>query len=695
MAEDVNKSVEITLKANLKQLQDSLKKIPGMTKEEAQAMTRALASEFNKSEKAAKKAAEESKKAAKATAAAYEAMSKDAGDSFDKLAQDASSSAQEIKVSFADAAGETNALSDGAETLGTSMGAATLAVDKLIPGLDDSAKKALEMADGLATAAEQAIKGGPVTMALTAAVVAGTAAYNLYTRSSRLAAEQQRVLAAAQEAANDKLDEQFAIVQAVTGDFKDANREYQLLTGQITQLEYDLAQARDISTAKTKSELETQQKRIQEQERLLIILDKAIKSTGSISAEEAELLNQAMALSDQKLIQQGLNQSAVNADIALVGFRGELLKRIQKERDFSNAIVQNREKVLEAEQAVIRTKAEIADETAEEEKRQQRIAEAQQRRLEAEQRQQQIQSVGQALADQRVASEDRARQIFIDSLDPQQQIIEQTNERVRQNDLLQEAIRQQIESAESMAKTDADRQTAAQVRAEGERAIAALVEERHVIEEQGETRLQELRDANSEKTTQNIVDENELRKKAIAEQIEYLNLSQQATIGTFRNMTDAIGAITKATGQENAGIIRALFEMNKIASLGEVAFNTAKAITAAGNYPPPLNGIMLASAIISGAAQSAIIMSQQAPNPKFHMGGMTPDESIAVVKSGEAVLDRATVNRLGGEPGVNRLQNGGSSAPQVIVTNPYKHFDRYMTDRQRAGLSMRSAKRGY
>jgi len=693
MAEDVNKSVEITLKANLKQLQDSLKKIPGMTKEEAQAMTRALASEFNKSEKAAKKAAEESKKAAKATAAAYEAMSKDAGDSFDKMAQEASSSAQEIKISFADAAGETNALSDGAETLGTSMGAATLAVDKLIPGLDDSAKKALEMADGLATAAEQAIKGGPVTMALTAAVVAGTAAYNLYTRSSRLAAEQQRVLAAAQEAANDKLDEQFAIVQAVTGDFKDANREYQLLTGQITQLEYDLAQARDISTAKTKSELATQQKRIQEQERLLIILDKAIKSTGAISAEETELLNQAMALSDQKLIQQGLNQSAVNADIALVGFRGELLKRIQKERDFSNAIVQNREKVLEAEQAVIRTKAEIADETAEEERRQQRIAEAQQRRLEAEQRQQQIQSVGQALADQRIASEDRARQIFIDSLDPQQQIIEQTNERVRQNDLLQESIRQQIESAESMAKTEADRQTAAQVRAEGERAIAALVEERQVIEEQGEIKLQELRDANSDKTKQNIVDENELRKKAIAEQIEHLNLSQQATIGTFRNMTDAIGAITKATGQENAGLVRALFEMNKIASLGEVAFNTAKAITAAQIYPPPLNGIMIASAIAAGAAQTAVVMSQQAP--KFHMGGMTPDESIAVVKSGEAVLDRATVNRLGGEPGVNRLQNGGSSAPQVIVTNPYKHFDRYMTDRQRAGLSMRSAKRGY
>ena len=133
--------------------------------------------------------------------------------------------------------------------------------------------------------------------------------------------------------------------------------------------------------------------------------------------------------------------------------------------------------------------------------------------------------------------------------------------------------------------------------------------------------------------------------------------------------------------------------MNKIASIGEIAFNTAKAITAAQAYPPPINGLMIASAVAKGAAQGAIVMSQQPP--EFHMGGMTPDESIAVVKAGEAVLDRATVDRLGGEPGVNRLQNGQTGEAEVIVMNPYKHFDRYMADRQRAGLSSRSARRGY
>ena len=172
-----------------------------------------------------------------------------------------------------------------------------------------------------------------------------------------------------------------------------------------------------------------------------------------------------------------------------------------------------------------------------------------------------------------------------------------------------------------------------------------------------------------------------------------MNLSQELTIGTFRNMTNAVESIMDATGTKNKELIRTIFQANRIASIGEIAFNTAKAITAAQAYPPPLNGIMIASAIAQGAGQTAIVMSQQAP--EFHMGGMTPDESIAVVKAGEAVLDRATVDRLGGEPGVNRLQNGQEGSAEVIVLNAYKHFDRFMTDRQRAGLSARSARRGY
>ncbi len=690
---DVNKSVEITLRANLKQLESSLKDIPNMTKKEAVAMTRALSSEFNKAQKAAKKAAQESKKAAKATSAAYEQSGKKVGASFDKVAQEAKASAHEIKVSFEDAATGSNQLAEGAETLGTSMGAADLAVSRLFPNLDSGAKKALEMADGLATAAEQAIKGGPATMALTAAVVAGTAAYNLYTRSTQLAAAQQKRLAEAQKEANAKLDEQFSIVQGITGDFKDANREYQLLTGQITQLEFDLGSARDRSTEKTRQELEIQEKRIKEQERLVTILEKAEKGTSRLTAKERELLNTAMSISDNALVKQGIDAEGVTAAQALVKFRGELLGRLQKERDFANAIVNRREQTLQAEERLIEAKAEYNKESEAEEDRLEKLAEMDERREKALARMQQIQAVGQSLADKRLAAEDRARQIIFNTLDPIEKVIGLNSERLLQNERLQKSIQQEIESAEKLAKTDADRQAAAQVRIEGEQAIASLIMERHAIEKEGELEVANLKDELAEKEKQKQKEISDERKKDLEDTIKSMELMQQGTIGTFANTIQTMTTIAEAAGNKNKSIIKALFVAQRVAAVGEVVFNTAKAITAAQAYPPPFNGLMIASATAAGAAQMASIFAQQAPT--FHMGGMTPDESIAVVKAGEAVLDRSTVDRLGGEPGVNRLQNGQNGSAEVIVMNPYKHFDRFMTDRQRGGLSSRSARRGY
>ena len=690
---DVNKSVEITLRANLKQLEEGLKNIPNMTKKEAQAMTRSLASEFNKAQKAAKKAAEESKKAAKATSAAYEQSGKRVGASFDKVAQDAKAAAHEVKISFEDAATESNNLAEGAEAVGTSMGAADLAVNRLIPNLDAGAKRALEMADGLATAAEQAIKGGPVTMALTAAVVAGTTAYNLYTRSSQLAAAQQKRLAEAQKQANEKLNEQFNIVQNITGDYKDANREYKLLTGQITQLEFDLATARDRSAAKTLQEKEIQEKRIKEQERLIKIIDKGRVSTTLLSAQEKEILNLAMSTSKFKETAAGLTGSEITDQAKLIGFRSEALQRLQKERDFNNAIVERRKQVLKEEEKLIRAKAEYNKELEEEEKREQRRAEANARRLKNQARLQQIQAVTAALSEKRLATEDETRQIMISTLGPIEKAIGMTGEKLTKNERLQESIRKQIESAEKLAKNDADRKAAAEVRAEGEKAITALIVERQAIEREGDLAVAEAREKLNEEEKRRKEEALEEEKKARDEQLKNMEMMQQGTVGVFANSIQTMTTIAEAAGNKNKAIIKALFFAQRAAAVGEVAFNTAKAITAAQAYPPPFNGLMIASAVAASGAQMATIFAQKAP--EFHMGGMTPDESIAVVKAGEAVLDRATVDRLGGEPGVNRLQNGQGTTPEVIVTNPYKHFDRYMTDRQRAGLSSRSARRGY
>jgi hypothetical protein len=60
------------------------------------------------------------------------------------------------------------------------------------------------------------------------------------------------------------------------------------------------------------------------------------------------------------------------------------------------------------------------------------------------------------------------------------------------------------------------------------------------------------------------------------------------------------------------------------------------------------------------------------------MGGMLAnDEMGARVLRGEAVLDRATVRRIGGEEGVKKLQQGNGTGDNVMVIQPFRHFGRF------------------
>ena len=98
----------------------------------------------------------------------------------------------------------------------------------------------------------------------------------------------------------------------------------------------------------------------------------------------------------------------------------------------------------------------------------------------------------------------------------------------------------------------------------------------------------------------------------------------------------------------------------------------AQAMYAPGS-PAAIAASVLAGA--TGATQAAVVASRQPPS--FHMGGMAPDEMGARVLSGEAILDRATVRRLGGEQGVKQLQQKPTGEEAVIVIQPFRHFGRF------------------
>ena len=136
-----------------------------------------------------------------------------------------------------------------------------------------------------------------------------------------------------------------------------------------------------------------------------------------------------------------------------------------------------------------------------------------------------------------------------------------------------------------------------------------------------------------------------------------------------------------------------LFKIQQGLAVSEIAMNTAIGVSNAwaqfGAFPPLATAATVAI-LAAGAAQSAVVMTQQPP--KFDTGGMIgnndplqPDQKLIRAQTGEAVLDRATVNRLGGEKGVRNLQGGGS---QVVILNPWKHLDRWNASARRMGTTL-------
>ena len=295
--------------------------------------------------------------------------------------------------------------------------------------------------------------------------------------------------------------------------------------------------------------------------------------------------------------------------------------------------------------------------------------------------------------DQAIAARQRSKDIMVSVLPMGEQIAIRAKEQADAIDGQIATLESRLLLMQETAKTEEELLQLEFAQEQAVETIAALKEQQSLTEQEALIQIDELKDSLHSKDLDRVDDGSEKRLQAIRDEATAIGQMGDLTMGIFKNTVSTIGTLSKAAGIENAHLVRSLFEMQRVAAIGEIAFNVAKNITLAGAYLPPLNGLMIASAIAAGAAQTATVLSQSPP--QLHMGGMTPDESIAVVKSGEAVLDRTTVNNLGGQQGINRLQNGQGGSAEVIVMNPYKHFDRFMTDRQRAGISSRSARRGY
>tara|TARA_Y100001937_G_scaffold90552_1_gene122519 strand:+ start:12990 stop:15320 length:2331 start_codon:yes stop_codon:yes gene_type:complete len=153
-------------------------------------------------------------------------------------------------------------------------------------------------------------------------------------------------------------------------------------------------------------------------------------------------------------------------------------------------------------------------------------------------------------------------------------------------------------------------------------------------------------------------------------------------------------AMKSSENQANADL-RAqdrLFRMQQALTLAKIAMDAASGtVNAMSQYGPILGPIIAGTIAAQAGVQASVVASQSPPSASAHTGqAMAPDERVIRVLTGEAVLDRATVQRMGGEQGVRSLQNNNASAKNVVILNTYKHFDKY----NRSAKKMSSNKRG-
>ena len=260
-----------------------------------------------------------------------------------------------------------------------------------------------------------------------------------------------------------------------------------------------------------------------------------------------------------------------------------------------------------------------------------------------------------------------------------------------------ERINEQIFGLESIEGKESEIE---QIRVESQKRFKQFEEEKEAVTLKGIDAIHEARDearearqAAEDKEIQDEKDKHQLKMKNIQEQMdafagvanEFVSLGE-VSMDLFDRFADK--------NKKNAEIA---FNVRKGIAVSEIAINTAIGITRALALEGAVGFLTAGAIAATGAAQATLVLSEE---PKFHMGGLVggpslaPDEQRITAKTGEAVLSTSAVNRLGGEEGIQALERGANPKPIVVVTNPFKHYDRFIKGRKLMGLDSSSSGRG-
>ena len=658
---DVNKSIEISYRADVKQLEKTLRESGKLSEQQIKEMIGGLNKQLRQTEKAAKQAATGTQKAMK---------------QIDAAAKQSTINARSLRREFANIDRLTSEASQGLALFS--------------PALGDAAMQASVAASGVESLGRALSVSNPLFI-IGAVVVGGLIAAFTH------AEEQAKMLKESEERLNQELEKSQKEFENLAKSVVEADRQMGSFITSTNQLRNDLLVARgeisqvelqSIQNAQDLYDFEQQLKNTA-QDKLNILHEQSKNYTSQEHAvrNEIKLLEDSKSLifSNAKINKQILDLKTKERE--LMKASGNVnLEIYEHERDIREEIkrqVRERKAVLDAMQ-------EQREEEERIRKAEERRRKAQERAREAEkQRQDDLKRLGelQKLLDDAVKSEEMSvksiEQIQAKRIGKEAEIALNYKLQVDSITEAKTKLEEQLVAAQELAKTDEDRQKVKELEIQTAETLAILEQEHHI---------------QAVKFREEIADlEEERHKKELDNAEKEKQAKLQNAKGTANAIIDAAVSVAQFNAAMNKEDIKAqqkLFRVNQAASIANITMKAAEQIAAALGLPPIIRGLQIAAITAGSAAQIGVVAAQTPPTAD--MGGMIgnrdnlrPDETMVRVLSGEAVLDRATVNRIGGQEGLQQLQQGGTMG-NVVVVQPFKHFDRFIKQSNRTGVINKS-----
>ena len=620
MAEQ-KKSIEISYKANLNDLLAKLKTIPNVTNAEAKKMVSALDRQLKQAEKAAKKSADASKKAAKDAAQA----ARRGAHQFDELG-DSARRAEEKLERVGDASGD---IDRGFSSIGLALRTVNPQLAEAADGIAD----AFAVTEGL-TMSFAALN--PLVVGAAATIGALTLGYMAYQQEIEKARQLTLDMREAQRGLNDSYKELRANFDDSLNKLGEIQDEYAVLTGSISKYDMALKQTERNTKGMFSSNIDQQQTIIdQRNEELVLIKSMMQANLGSIA--NARLLSdtEKERLNNLQLLTTGVNKTldltkhdlSMNNELAKI--RDSLTNEIAKQEKGMEIIVGHQEQAVDLAMQI----QEFENETARAKEKQVQHGE------------------------KKVETLEKERDLLADLMDAENRFFDrQTNARLELDKISEELLLNDDERQELSFQRELER-----IKHLGE-----VSDQTGLARELIEHRINEIRVAGMKEA-----------QKQMKELVQDTIQQGDQLFSSLGQFASSAMELAKQNGKENSKSMKMLFRMSQVAAIGNIAMEAAKQVMAATALPVGFREAKIGLTLGTAAAQTGIVMAQQPPQSSMHMGGMAPDEMGARVLQGEAVLDRATVQRIGGQEGVQQLQEGNIGDSKVVVIQPFKHFGRF------------------